>query len=170
MFSLQGKRLTRAGVIAGLYAVTTLITMPIASGAIQIRLSEALTLLPLLFPEAIPALFIGCFLSNLLSGCALLDVVFGSLITLVAGILTCLFGKVLKNTALKLVVGGAFPVLLNAFLLPVIWVYCYGALEYLYFMQATFLIIGQVISVYALGVPIYLQINKLKDKHIRFFE
>ena len=97
MFSLQGKRLTRAGVIAGLYTVTTLITMPIASGAIQIRLSETLTLLPLLFPEAIPALFIGCFLSNLLSGCALLDVVFGSLISLDAGISTYLFGKVLKN-------------------------------------------------------------------------
>lgn len=152
--------LARTGVIAGLYTATSLITAPIASGAIQVRLSEALTLLPLIFPEAIPALFVGCALSNLITGCMPLDIAFGSLITLVAAIFTYGTGRLIKSVWLKIIVGGLFPVLLNALLLPLIWVYCYGAIEYVYALQAAFLAVGQTVSVYAIGVPLYLAIRK----------
>ena len=156
------QKITRAGVIAALYAATSLVTAPIASGAIQLRLSEALTLLALIFPEAVPALFIGCALSNLITGCAVYDIIFGSLITLVAAALTYATGKVIKNTALKIFVGGLFPVFLNALFLPLIWMLCYGTGEYIYILQVAFLTVGQSVSVYALGVPLIIAINKRK--------
>ena len=156
--------IVRAGLIAGLYVALSLITMPIASGAIQFRISEALTILPLFFIEAIPALFVGCMLSNLITGCLLLDIVFGSLITLIASILTFFVGKVFKNTFLKIFFGGLFPVLLNALFLPLIWVKVYGVLEYVYYLQALFLLISQSLSVYACGSPLYLAVRKLNKK------
>ena len=155
MFKFSTKSLALSGMIAALYVALSLITFPVASGVIQIRLSEGLTLLPLIMPEAIPAVFIGCMLSNLITGCAVFDVLIGSLITLVAGILTYLTGKFIKKTALKIFVGGLFPVLLNAFLLPLIWYFCYGEMEYVYIVQASFLIVSQSVSVYALGSVCY---------------
>ena len=153
-------KIARAGIISALYIVTSLITAPIASGAVQVRLSEALTLLPLIFPEAVPALFIGCAFSNLITACAPFDVIFGSLITLVASLLTFGVGKLIAKCWLKIAIGGLFPVLMNAFLLPVIWVWCYGAIEYIYFIQVCLLLAGQTISVYALGTPLFLRIRK----------
>ena len=153
--------IVRAGLIAGLYVALSLITMPIASGAIQFRISEALTILPLFFVEAIPALFVGCMLSNLITGCLILDIVFGSLITLVASVCTFLIGKIIKNTFFKMLLGGFFPVILNALFLPIIWVKVYGALEYVYYLQALFLFISQSLSVYACGTPLFLAVRKL---------
>ena len=73
--------------IAGIYAVLTLLLAPISYGDWQCRVSEALTMLPLLFPQAIPGLFIGCILANLLGPSAgVLDIVFGSLATLIAAV------------------------------------------------------------------------------------
>jgi len=157
-------RIVRAGLIAGIYVALSLIVFPVASGALQFRPSEALTLLPLLFPEAVFALFIGCALSNLITGCALLDIIFGSAVTLVAATLTYLTGKFIKKTALKIIVGGIFPVILNALILPLIWVWCYGAIEYIYVLQASFLLISQSLSVYALGSPLVLSVKKFQNK------
>ena len=162
MAKLSTKKLARAGVISALYVVLSLITFPVASGSIQFRLSEGLTLLPLFLPESVIALFVGCMLSNLITGCMILDVIFGSLITLLAGILTYLVGKIIKNKPLKYVLGGIFPVLLNAILLPVIWYFCYGQLEYLYLLQVAFLLASQTVSVYAFGVPLCIFIEKRK--------
>jgi len=170
MLGNSTKILTRAGVIAGLYAVLSLITFPVASGAIQLRVSEALTLLPLLYIEAVPALFVGCAIINLITGCAIFDVVLGSLITLVAGICTYLIGKFIKNTPLRIILGGLFPVALNAFLLPLIWLLCYGTGEYVYALQALFLIISQSLAVYGGGTFLYIGIKKLKAKGIAFLE
>lgn len=156
--------IVRAGLIAGLYVVLSLITMPIASGAIQFRISEALCILPLFFVEAIPALFIGCALSNLITGCMVLDIVFGSLITLVAGVCTYIIGKIFKGSFLRIFLGGLFPVVLNALFLPLIWVKVYGVLEYAYYLQALFLLISQSLSIYAVGTPLYLAINKINIK------
>ncbi len=158
------KKLAVAGVIAGLYAVISLVTFPIASGAIQVRLSEALCILPLFFIEAVPALFIGCALSNLITGCALFDIIFGSLITLVSALLTYIIGRMVKNTPLRLVLGGIFPVVLNALGLPLIWIYCYGAIDYLYHIQAIILFVGQAISIYGLGTPLYISMRKTKKQ------
>ncbi len=154
------KRLTRAGLIAGLYTATSFVIAPLASGAVQIRLSEALTMLALIFPEAIPALFVGCFLSNLITGCAPFDIIFGSLITLIAGSLTFVTGRFIKNLYVKVILGGLFPVILNAVFLPLIWVWCYGVGEYVYILQALLVLVGQLLSVYGLGVPLFLAVKK----------
>lgn len=158
------KKLALAGIIAGLYVVISLVTFPIASGAIQVRLSEALCILPLFFIEAVPALFIGCALSNLITGCAIFDIALGSLITLVSAILTLIVGKVTKNTWLKLVFAGIFPIVLNAFGLPLIWLLCYGVTEYVYHIQVIILFIGQTLSIYGLGIPLYFSIVKANKK------
>ncbi len=164
------KILARAGIIACLYIVLTLLTMPLSSGAVQLRLSEILTLLPLIYFEAIPALFIGCLFSNLISGCALLDVFLGSAVTLVSAALTFIIGKFIKNKPLKILTGGAFPVLLNAFIIPLVWLACYGANKYVYIVQVLIVFIGQVLAVYLLGSPVYISVVKLKDKGIGFLD
>ena len=153
------KKIVRAGIIGGLYVVLSLLTLPIASGAIQFRVSEALTLLPLFFVEAIPALFVGCMLSNLITGCMALDIILGSLITLVASILTFMVGKMLKKSWLKVLIGGLFPVILNALFLPIIWL-CYGVPEYTYYLQVLFLLISQSLSIYLIGSPMYFSLKK----------
>ena len=80
--------ITRGGLIAALYVILTLVSSlaGLASGAVQFRLSEALCILPVFFPEAVPALAIGCFLSNLLMGSVVWDIVFGTLATLLGAI------------------------------------------------------------------------------------
>ncbi len=87
--------LARAGVIAALYVALTYLAglMNLAYGPVQFRFSEALTVLPFLFPEAVPGLFVGCIVSNLLSPYGALDLVVGSLATLLAALWTAKCGK-----------------------------------------------------------------------------
>ena len=91
----HAQHLTRAGVIAALYVVLTYLAglMNLAYGPVQFRFSEALTVLPFLFPEAVPGLFVGCIVSNLISPYGTLDLVIGSLATLIAAIWTAKCGK-----------------------------------------------------------------------------
>ena len=164
MFEFSTKKLARAGVVAGLYVLLSLSFFTISSGPVQMRVSEGLTLLPLLFPETVPAVFVGCILSNLLTGCALWDIIFGSLITLVAAILTYFTGKIIRKHAVKIAAGGIFPIILNAFLLPLIWYFCYGELEYLYMIQVLILLAGQSAAVYVFGSVFYFTLLRVKDK------
>lgn len=87
--------LTQAAMIAALYVVFTLIAaaLGLSSMQVQIRFSEALTILPYFTPSAIPGVFIGCLLSNILAGGALLDIIFGSLATLIAAVGTYLLRR-----------------------------------------------------------------------------
>ena len=80
---LKPRSLCMSAVIAALYAALTLLLAPISYGPIQLRLSEALTLLPMLLPQAVPGLFVGCLIANLYTG-MLTDIIFGSLATLIA--------------------------------------------------------------------------------------
>ena len=82
---LTTRSLCVSAVIAALYAAMTLLLAPISYGPIQLRLSEAMTLLPMLLPQAIPGLFVGCLIANLYTG-MLTDIIFGSLATLLAAI------------------------------------------------------------------------------------
>lgn len=81
-------RLTRAAVVGALYAAITLLLAPISFGALQCRVSEALCILPVLFPETAWGLFFGCLSANLLGGSGPLDLIFGSLATLFAALCT----------------------------------------------------------------------------------
>ena len=171
MQKITAKRLCRAGVIAALYAVLTYAFAPVAFGSIQIRPAEALCILPLFFMEAIPALYIGCMLSNLLSPFFIYDVLIGSLATLFSAICTYLIGKTRVPAPFKIGLGGIFPVLFNALLIPYIIVFlCGGVVGYetvaiAYFSNAFFIFISESLCVYGLGVPLYFVLSKiLKSK------
>ena len=164
------KRLCRAGVIAALYVALTYAFMPFAFGPFQVRPAEALCILPLFFPEAVPALYVGCMLSNLASPYFFYDVVVGSLVTLCAGLGTYWIGKTIKQGFLKVFVGGLFPVLLNAVFIPMIIVFLCGDLggqasvfgAYAFFVFSLF--ITQSVWVYGLGVPLYYAVSRLEKK------
>ena len=94
-----------SAVIGALYAAMTLLLAPISYGPIQLRLSEAMTLLPIVLPQAIPGLFVGCLIANLYTG-MLTDIIFGSLATLLAAIGTYLLRK-------KPILAAACPVISN---------------------------------------------------------
>lgn len=167
---MNTKKLCRAGVVSALYVTLTLIFAPFAFGPIQVRPAEALCLLPLIFPETIAGLFVGCALSNLASPFVLYDVTFGATATLLAGIGTFLIGKYVQNTALKISLGGIFPVLINALIIPfVIVVLCgdtggYQTAFIAYLWYALGILLTQAVWVYGLGTPLYISILKLQKK------
>lgn len=142
--------LTWAALIAALYVVLTFIANAagLASGAIQVRLSEVLTIMPLFTWAAVPGLTIGCVLANLLTGCAVWDVVFGSLATLLGALGTYYIGRK------KPVLGPVFPIVSNTIIVPLVLQYVYG-LEgsYWYFMVTVGA--GEIISCGLLGWLLY---------------
>ena len=79
--------LAQGAAVAALYVVLTLIFAPISFGSVQFRIAEILTILPLLTPAAVPGLFVGCLLGNILGGAIIWDIVFGSLATLIGAAL-----------------------------------------------------------------------------------
>ena len=157
-----GSKLARAGVIACVYAVTTMCLPFMSYGSVQLRVSEALTILPLLIPEAVVGLFVGCLIANLL-GNGIIDIVFGSLATLVAGVCTYLIGKYVKNTFLKVAIGGFFPVIINAIVVPFTYLLI-TELPYLYWINFLTVFIGQFLAVYVFGTILYLAIKKYFDE------
>ena len=152
----QTRYLTQGAAIATLYVALTLVSqwMGLASGVIQLRLSEALTVLPLFTAAAVPGLFIGCALANLVTGCAPWDVVFGSLATLLGALGTRYFAKS-KWTA------PVFPILANTLIVPLILLYAYQIPgSYLYF--AVTVGAGEILSCGVLGVLLYGAVEKTK--------
>lgn len=164
------QRLCRAGVIAALYVALTYAFAPFAFGPFQIRPAEALCLLALLFPEAIPALYVGCMLSNLASPYLLYDVLIGSLATLIAAFGTYLVGRFCKKDLIKILLGGLFPILCNALIIPLIIVFlCGGAEGYASVSAAYFSFVGsflltESVWVYGLGTPLYFAAKRLTKK------
>ena len=80
--------MTHAAMIAAIYVVLTYVFAPFSFGEVQIRIAEALTILPVFTPAAIPGLFIGCLVGNILGGAILPDIIFGSIATLIGAIFT----------------------------------------------------------------------------------
>lgn len=115
---LTTRSLAVSAVIAALYAALTLLLAPISYGNLQCRVSEAMTLLPLLTPAAIPGLFVGCVIANLYTG-SVLDIVFGSLATLLAAAGTYSLRK-------KPVLAGACPVVFNGLIVGAVLSYSYS--------------------------------------------
>ena len=156
-------RLCRAGVIAALYVALTYAFSPIAFGPFQFRPAEAFCILPLFFPEAIPALFIGCALSNLASPYAVYDVTIGALTTLLAAFITYMVGRFCKKELWKFVLGGLPPVLLNAVIIPFVIVFLYEGSEAstaLYFMTAGSILLTQTVWIYGLGSALYFPLKR----------
>lgn len=168
------KRLCRAAVIAALYTALTYVFMPFAYGPFQVRPAEALCILPLFYAEAIPALAVGCALSNLASP-YIFDVIFGPLVTLLAAFITYLVGQYVKKEGMKLFLGGLPPVLFNALLLPIYIIFlCGGGENYAsaaiaYGAWFFSLFLTQSVWVYALGSPLQYTITRLQERHISAF-
>ena len=80
--------LVQAAAIGAIYVVLTLLFAPLSYGEVQVRFSEALTILPYFTPAAIPGLFVGCILANLLGGSIPVDIIFGSIATLIGAVFT----------------------------------------------------------------------------------
>ena len=112
--------ITQAALIAAIYTVLTMIAagFDLASGAIQVRFSEALTIMPFFTPAAIPGLTIGCLLSNLLTGCALPDIIFGSLATFLGAVGSYALRRNRWLCALP-------PIISNMLIIPFILTYAY---------------------------------------------
>ncbi len=148
--------ITQAAVIAALYVVLTYFAsaLGLSNGAIQIRFSEALTILPFFTPAAIPGLFIGCILANMLSGAVVWDIVFGSLATLIGAVFTYLFRKKYKWLA------PLPPIVSNTVIIPFVLTYAYGVPDGLPFLMLT-VGIGEVISCGVLGIILL----KCLEKH-----
>ncbi len=144
--------IARAGIIAALYITITLLLSAISFGPIQVRIAEGLTLLPILFPEAIIGLFLGCLLANMLGPFGAADIIFGSLTTLLAAWLTYRF----RHSP----VAYLSPILLNAFFVSL---YLYLLFAVPYWPAVLSIGAGQSAAVLGLGLPL---LHLLKKKQI----
>ncbi len=155
--SFSVKALCIGGAIAALYVVLTLVAQAfgLASGAIQVRLSEALTILPCFTAAAVPGLTVGCVLANLLTGCALWDVVFGSLATLIGAVGTLLLRK-------KPMLAWIPPVLSNALIVPAVLQRVYGVPDSFWYLMLT-VGAGEVIACGILGILLYKALEKVPN-------
>ena len=143
----------QAAVIAALYVVLTYVFSAFASGVIQVRVSEALTILPAFTPAAIPGLVIGCLLSNTLTGCVLLDIIFGSVATLIGA----LGSYALRRHTWLVPIP---PIVSNMVIVPFVLRYADGATDAFPFMIAT-VGAGEIISCYLLGMILYGALKKM---------
>ena len=164
MNKLSTSKICRAGVVASVYFVLTYFFQAISFGPIQLRVAEALTVLPLFFFELAPALFIGCFLANFMSGFGVYDLFIGSFATLIASFLTYFIGKWLKNKYLRFFIGVIPPIVINALLIPLV-IYLSGGLEFTYFIQAVVIGAEQTLAIVPLGGFLYSYLTRLKEKN-----
>ena len=150
--------ITEAAVIAAIYTVLVVIFVPISFGPLQVRIAEALTILPFFTPAAIPGVTIGCFLSGLLTLADPLDIVFGSLATLIAATLSYLLRR---NKYLVPIP----PIVANAIVIPWILRYAYDLPDSIPFMMMT-VGFGEVLSAGVMGLVLLLALEKVK--HVVF--
>lgn len=149
--------ITQAAVIAALYVVLTMFinAFNLANGAIQVRISEALTILPYFTPAAIPGLFIGCLLSNLLTGAAIWDIIFGSLATLLGAVGTYLVRKWKWCAPIP-------PILSNTIIIPLVLTYAYGLPGGIPFFMLT-IGAGEILSCGILGMILLFALQKYRS-------
>lgn len=129
--------------IAAIYVVLTMVFAPISFGPIQFRISEILCILPYFTPAAVPGVFIGCLISNLLCGAAPLDVVFGSLATLIGA----MGSYALRENKWMVCVP---PIVSNTLIIPWVLRFAYGAPDMVLFMMLT-VGIGEILAIGVLG-------------------
>ena len=135
--------ITKSAMIAAIYVVLTLIFAPISFGEVQVRISEALTILPLFTPAAIPGLFIGCLLANIIGGCIIWDILFGSLATLIGAF----FGYKLRSNRWLVPIPA---IVANTVIVPLVLMYGYGVNLPLPLLMLS-IAAGEVLSCYVLG-------------------
>lgn len=149
--------MTQAAMIAAIYVVLVFVFAPISFGPVQIRVAEALTILPFFTPAAIPGVFLGCLIGNLLSpGMIVLDIVFGSLATLLAAVISY---KLRGNKYLVPLP----PIIVNMIVVPFVLKYGYGVPMPL-ILSALAVGTGQIVSCYGLGLVLIQVLEKYKNQ------
>jgi len=155
--SFSAKSMVYSAFIAAIYVILTYIAnlMGLANNPIQVRFSEALCVLPIFLPAAIPGLFLGCLISNFLTGAVLIDVILGSLATLIGAVGTRILRK-------RPFIATLPPVIANMIIVPPILAYVYkfeGSLPYFIMTVGA----GEVISCVVLGSILYKALNKYRS-------
>ena len=159
-------RLTANAVIAALYAALTIALAPISYGPVQFRVSEALTALPFLMPNTVIGIAVGCVLANLYTG-SVLDIVFGSLATLLAGLMTAWFGK--KGSTVKnRLLGCLMPVIFNMVIVGAVLTWGYEIQEFSsplksYGFNALTVGLGEAGVLYLIGYTLLRQLPKIQS-------
>ena len=148
--------------VAAIYAVVTMLLSFSSYGVIQFRVAEALTILPYFSPVYIPGLFIGCIMSNIISPSGILDMVFGSIATLIAAFMTYLIGK--SSLKHKKLIAPLPPVVLNALIVGIMLHYTIKFPLLLSIIQVG---LGEAVCCYGLGLPLLMYIDK--NSHIKKF-
>ena len=151
--------LTEAAEIGAIYVVLTLLFAPLSYGEVQIRISEALTILPFFTPAAIPGLFVGCIIANLFGGAIPIDIIFGSIATLLGAVFTYRFRNCNRFLA------PVPPILANAVIVPFVLRFGYGVNLPVPLMMLT-VGIGEVVSCGIIGL--ILQTALLKYRNVIF--
>lgn len=152
--NLSTRYIAQVGIIASLYAAVTIALAPISYGPIQVRISEALTVLPYLTPAAIPGLFVGCVVANIYGGLGIYDIVGGSLCTLLAAFLTYLLARTRKPILAPLP-----PILVNALGVSL---YLHFLFQLPYWITVAYIAIGEIGACFVLGYPLLLIILRRK--------
>lgn len=146
----------QAAMIAAIYVVLTVIGASFAFGPVQVRLSEALTILPIFTPAAVPGVFLGCLISNVIAGALLPDIIFGSLATLIGAVFTWL----LRNNSRYL--APLPPVTANALIVPFVLKYAYMEPLPIPFMILT-VGIGEIVSCGILGLLLHAALIRYQN-------
>ena len=152
--------LTEAAMIAAIYVALTYVFAPISFSEVQVRIAEALTILPVFTPAAVPGLFVGCLLGNILGGAVLPDVICGSFATLIGAFFTWR----LRNAHPFL--APVPPIIANALIVPFVLRYAYSIELPIPFMMLT-VGIGEVISCGVLGLLLYYALRGHKEEIFR---
>lgn len=161
IFSARG--MAEAGIIAALYFVLTVAIAPLAYGPLQIRFSEALCVLPFFTPAAVPGLFVGCVLANLFSPFGIWDIVFGSMATLIAALITY---RIRLKWLLPLPAVIVNALIIGAELTILATLPEFGEMlpRTVYWLSAAYVGAGEMIACYALGIPLFFILYRHKDK------
>ena len=146
--------LAQGAMIAAIYVVLTVMFAPISFGPVQFRIAEALCILPFFTPAAIPGLFVGCFLSNVLCGAMPMDVVFGSLATLIGAAGSWYLRKHRWCVCIP-------PILANTIIVPWVLRYAYGSEDLIPVMMGT-VGIGEILAVGVLGNALLITLDRYK--------
>ncbi len=156
---MRDKKVTfmvQSAAIAAVYVVLTVVFAPFSFGEVQVRVSEALTVLPFFTPAAVPGLFIGCLIGNLLGGAIPMDIIVGSLATLIGAVLS----RQLRSHRYLVPLP---PVVANTLLVPFVLRFGYGVNLPIPFMMLT-VGAGEVISCYVLGLALLFALDRYEGR------
>ena len=148
--------IAHASMIAAIYIIVTWLFAPFGFGEIQVRISEALTILPAFTPAAVPGLFVGCLIGNILGGAILPDIIFGSLATLIGAVLVYRMRD--KHSFLLPLP----PILSNTLIVPFVLRYGYGIALPLPLLMFS-IGIGELISCGVLGMILHLSLIHISE-------